>query len=150
MFDEKRFTSIPRPKSLIPSSSSSEEQIGETLIETPIIRNSNRARVAKSFGYDIQLYLVEGSREVIGPQYSYCYNIEEDPRTFDEATQSRDVAFWKEALNDEIDSIMGNNTWVLTDLPPGSKPLGCKWIFKRKMKVDGTIEKFKARLVIRL
>ncbi|GKE83615.1 zinc finger, CCHC-type containing protein, partial [Tanacetum coccineum] len=28
------------------------------------------------------------------------------------------------------------------------KPLGCKWIFKRKLKVDGTIEKFKARLVI--
>ncbi|GJV64788.1 zinc finger, CCHC-type containing protein [Tanacetum coccineum] len=43
---------------------------------------------------------------------------------------------------------MGNNTWVLSDLPPGCKPLGCKWIFKRKLNVDGTIEKFKARLVI--
>ncbi|GKF80773.1 zinc finger, CCHC-type containing protein, partial [Tanacetum coccineum] len=39
-------------------------------------------------------------------------------------------------------------TWVLADLPPGCKPLGCKWIFKIKLKVDGTIEKFKARLVI--
>nr|GEY45071.1 zinc finger, CCHC-type [Tanacetum cinerariifolium] len=47
-----------------------------------------------------------------------------------------------------IDSIMGNNTWVLTDLPPGCKPLGFKWIFKRKLKVDGTIENFKAMLVI--
>ncbi|GKD10409.1 zinc finger, CCHC-type containing protein [Tanacetum coccineum] len=47
-----------------------------------------------------------------------------------------------------MDSIMGNNTWVLADLPPGCKPLGCKWIFKRKLKVDETIEKFKARLVI--
>ncbi|GJZ96584.1 zinc finger, CCHC-type containing protein [Tanacetum coccineum] len=37
---------------------------------------------------------------------------------------------------------------VLADLPPGGKPLGCKWIFKRKLKVDGTIEKFKSRLVI--
>nr|GFA27450.1 zinc finger, CCHC-type [Tanacetum cinerariifolium] len=37
---------------------------------------------------------------------------------------------------------------VLSDLPYGCKPLGCKWIFKRKMKVDGTIDKFKARLVI--
>ncbi|GJU48255.1 zinc finger, CCHC-type containing protein [Tanacetum coccineum] len=54
----------------------------------------------------------------------------------------------KEAINDEIDSIIGNNTWVLADLPPGCEPLGCKWIFKRKLKVDGTIEKFKARLVI--
>nr|GFB32175.1 zinc finger, CCHC-type [Tanacetum cinerariifolium] len=41
----------------------------------------------------------------------------------------------KEAINDEMDSIMSNNTWVLTDLPPGCKPLGCKWIFKRKLKV---------------
>ncbi|GKE10044.1 zinc finger, CCHC-type containing protein, partial [Tanacetum coccineum] len=43
---------------------------------------------------------------------------------------------------------MDNNTWVLADLPSGCKPLGCKCIFKRKLKVDGTIEKFKARLVI--
>nr|GEV23741.1 zinc finger, CCHC-type [Tanacetum cinerariifolium] len=43
---------------------------------------------------------------------------------------------------------MGNNIWVLADLPLGCKPLGCKWIFKRKLKVDGTIENFKARLVI--
>ncbi|KAL0404590.1 UNVERIFIED_CONTAM: Retrovirus-related Pol polyprotein from transposon TNT 1-94 [Sesamum radiatum] len=46
-----------------------------------------------------------------------------------------------------MDSIMENNTWVLVDLPPGCKPLDCKWIFKKKMKVDGTIEKLKARLV---
>jgi len=60
---------------------------------------------------------------------------------------SNDVAFWKEAVNDEMDSIMGNNTLFLTDLPPGCKSLGCKWIFKKKMKFDGTIDKFKARLV---
>ena len=35
----------------------------------------------------------------------------------------------------------------MVDLSPGSKPIGCKWIFKKKMKVDGTIDKFKARLV---
>ncbi|GJT52821.1 gypsy type transposase [Tanacetum coccineum] len=62
--------------------------------------------------------------------------------------QSWDAALWKEAIDDEISFIMENNTWVLSDLPPGCKPLGCKWIFKRKMKVDGTIDKFKARLVI--
>nr|GEW77524.1 zinc finger, CCHC-type [Tanacetum cinerariifolium] len=43
---------------------------------------------------------------------------------------------------------MENNTWVLSDLPPCCKPLGCKWIFKRKIKFNGTIDKFKARLVI--
>ncbi|KAJ9553682.1 hypothetical protein OSB04_017727 [Centaurea solstitialis] len=40
------------------------------------------------------------------------------------------------------------NTWVLYDLPPGSKPLGCKWIFKRKIRVDANVDKYKAWLVI--
>ncbi|GJR78902.1 zinc finger, CCHC-type containing protein [Tanacetum coccineum] len=62
-----------------------EDQIGETPIETPTTRKSNRARVTKSFGYDFQLYLVEGSRDEIGTQYSYYYSIEEDPRTSDKA-----------------------------------------------------------------
>ena len=48
-----------------------------------------------------------------------------------------------------MDSIMGNKTWKVVDLPPGSKPFGCKWIFKKKMTVDGTIDKFKARLVVK-
>nr|GEY08851.1 hypothetical protein [Tanacetum cinerariifolium] len=43
----------------------------------------------------------------------------DDPKTFDEAMKSHDVSFWKEAINDEMDSIIGNNTWVLGDLPPG-------------------------------
>ncbi|GKA08482.1 zinc finger, CCHC-type containing protein [Tanacetum coccineum] len=110
----------------------------ETPIEIPEPRRSNKALVAKSYGSDFQLYLVKGLRDEIASQYSYCYSIEEDPKTFDEAMKSRDVAFWKEAVDDEIGSIMENNTWILSDLPPGCKPLGCKWIFKRKMKVDGT------------
>ena len=37
----------------------------------------------------------------------------------------------------------------MVDLPPGCKPLGYKWIFKKKMKADGSIDKYKARLVIK-
>ncbi|GKF13950.1 zinc finger, CCHC-type containing protein, partial [Tanacetum coccineum] len=120
IFDENRFSSIPRPKDVIPNSVESQ-------------RDDHSDGVS-----------IKGSRDQVGLQYSYCYSIEEDPRTYNEAMQSRDSAFWKEAINDEIGSIIKNNTWVLSDLPPGSKPLGCKSIFKRKMKVDGTIEKFKA------
>ncbi|GJZ61452.1 zinc finger, CCHC-type containing protein [Tanacetum coccineum] len=68
---------------------------------------------------------IGGIKDEVSDQHSYCFNVEDDPKTFDEAIKSQDVAFLKEAINDEIDSIMGNNTWV-----------------------DGTIEKFKARLVI--
>ncbi|GKC00588.1 zinc finger, CCHC-type containing protein [Tanacetum coccineum] len=48
----------------------------------------------------------------------------------------------KEASNDKMDSIMGNNTWVLADLPLVCKPLGCKWIFKRKLKCHKTADCF--------
>lgn len=40
-----------------------------------------------------------------------------------------------------------NGTWVISDLPPGKKPVGCKWIFTVKYKADGSIERLKARLV---
>ncbi|GJU75513.1 zinc finger, CCHC-type containing protein [Tanacetum coccineum] len=63
-------------------------------------------------------------------------------------TRNRTAHHSSEAIDDEISSITKNNTWILSDLPPGCKHLGCKWIFKRKMKVNGTIDKFKARLVI--
>ena len=46
-----------------------------------------------------------------------------------------------------MDSLISNNTQKLVDLPPGCKTIGCKWILRRKLKPDGTIEKFKARVV---
>ena len=46
-----------------------------------------------------------------------------------------------------MDSIISNNTWKLVDLPPSCKTIGCKWVLRRKLKPDGSIEKFKARLV---
>nr|KAJ0219061.1 hypothetical protein LSAT_V11C300140140 [Lactuca sativa] len=152
IFDEERFTSIPRPRDMIHQSSSKSatqaEDVSGGASSVPEPRKSTRARKAKSFGSDFQLYLVEGTRNETNSQHQYCFNIEEDPKTFSEAMASRDVHFWKEAIHDEIDSIMHNNTWVLADLPPSCKALGCKWILKRKMKVDGTINKYKPRLVI--
>ncbi|GKA97955.1 zinc finger, CCHC-type containing protein [Tanacetum coccineum] len=67
---------------------------------------------------------------------------EDDLKIFDKAMKSQDVAFWKEAINDEMNSIMGNNTCVLADLPPCCKPLGCKWIFKRKLKYHKTVDSY--------
>ena len=74
-------------------------------------------------------------------------NIEDDPKTFSQVMSSGDVTFWKEAVNDEMDSILFNNTWVLVDLPRGSKPIGCKWVFRRKYNINDSIQTFKARLV---
>ena len=50
-------------------------------------------------------------------------------------------------MKDEIDSIEKNEVWELCDLPKDRKSIGCKWIPKRKYKADGSIDRFKARLV---
>ena len=42
---------------------------------------------------------------------------------------------------------MENETWKLGKLPTGTKPVGCKWIFKIKRTSDGKVECYKARLV---
>ena len=95
-------------------------------------RHSKRQRTSTSFGPDFLTYLLEN-----------------EPRTFKEAVTSPEAPFWKEAINSEVESILSNHTWKLVDLPPGNKPLQCKWIFKRKMKADGDIDKYKARLVVK-
>jgi hypothetical protein len=46
-----------------------------------------------------------------------------------------------------MDSILANGTWEVTDRPYGCKHVGCKWVFKKKLRPDGTIEKYKAWLV---
>ena len=42
-----------------------------------------------------------------------------------------------------------NDVWDLTELPKGSKPIGCKWIFKTKKDSNGNFERYKARLVVK-
>ena len=44
---------------------------------------------------------------------------------------------------------MSNNTWILVDLPLSSKPIGYKWVFRRKYNTDGSIQTLKARLVVK-
>ncbi|CAJ2648883.1 unnamed protein product [Trifolium pratense] len=83
IFDENCFSSTPRPKDLIPKLDESlkDDHSNEVASETFEPRKSKRARKAKSYGSDFQLYLVEGSKDQIDTQYYYCYSIEEDPRT---------------------------------------------------------------------
>ena len=42
---------------------------------------------------------------------------------------------------------MNNNTWDLVELPEGKNVVGCKWVFKIKRNADGTVSRYKARLV---
>ena len=74
----------------------------------------------------MNVYLLEGNREKILNKLPFVENVKEDPNTYSEAMASRDAAFWRVAVNNEMDSMLSNNTWVLVDLPPGSNTIGCK------------------------
>ncbi|KAJ9554969.1 hypothetical protein OSB04_009583 [Centaurea solstitialis] len=114
-------------------------------IEEP--RRSTRTRKEKSLGDDFVSYLVEGSQKKVTREVIFTIEFEDDPKTFSEAMSSRDAHLWKEAINDEMDSILGNGTWELDNLPKGKIPIGSKWIFKKKYHPDGSISAYKARLV---
>lgn len=75
------------------------------------------------------------------------FMIEDIPTTYQEAMVCADSVFWKEAVNDEYHSIMSHHTWIFTSLPPRSKALGCKCVFRKNLRPDGSIEKLKAKLV---
>ena len=50
-------------------------------------------------------------------------------------------------MKEELDALSKNHTWDLVTLPPGKSVVGCKWIYKIKTRFDGSIERYKARLV---
>ena len=51
-------------------------------------------------------------------------------------------------MKDEIGSLLGNQTWELTELPVGKKALHNKWVYKIKNEHDGS-KHYKARLVVK-
>ena len=54
---------------------------------------------------------------------------------------------WVATMQKEMDALEQNGTWELTPLPLVAKPVGIKWVFNVKFQVDGSVERYKDRLV---
>ena len=67
-----------------------------------------------------------------------------EPQDFEEASRNED---WINAMNEEMATIVKNKTWEMVNLPNGKETNGLKWIFKIKYNEDGSIKKYKVRLV---
>ena len=70
-----------------------------------------------------------------------------EPRTLEEALSCPEAALWRKAMQEELASLRKHETWRLVPPGPHCRPIGCKWVFKIKYNGDGTINKYKARLV---
>src|SRR5436190_9675307 len=60
-----------------------------------------------------------------------------------------DYQLWWEAFCNEIRAIVANNTWTLTDLPPGFKALPLRWVCRTKRDANNVFEKYKGRIVVK-
>ena len=103
----------------------------QRLLSNPLcLRKVKELEKKKALGSDeidsqiISFYLVEGDKEYVIRKIHIVFQIEEDPKTYKEAMTSKDTSFLKEIINDEMDSIMSNQTLELLNLPLGSKLIG--------------------------
>lgn len=67
--------------------------------------------------------------------------------SIEEATTCPDNSEWMQAMEAEMKSLKANDVWELVNLPTAKKAVGSKWVYKVKTGVDGSIERYKARLV---
>lgn len=69
-----------------------------------------------------------------------------EPSSYEEAARGPE---WQKAMEEEIKALKENQTWDLVPKPKDVKPISCKWVYKVKTRTDGSIERYKARLVAR-
>ncbi len=78
-----------------------------------------------------------------------CYHHLVTPKNWDAARKSRQREEWRQSMHDEYQSLIEMGTWQLVPREPGMKTIGSMWAFRIKENEDGTVSRFKSRLVAR-
>ncbi|GJW45261.1 hypothetical protein Tco_0074060 [Tanacetum coccineum] len=71
---------------------------------------------------------------------TYIIRKSNDPESFEDAITCDQSAHWREAMEGELNSMSKNNVWELAELPKGAKPVGCKWVYKTKLDLNGNVD----------
>lgn len=87
----------------------------------------------------------------LGIHYAYMSGMDifGDPTSYANAMKSKEAPHWRQATNEEFQSLLRNRTWILVIRPKGKNVnfVKSKWVFKTKRDKHGNIIKYKARLV---
>jgi len=62
--------------------------------------------------------------------------------------QAMEIDCWQKAIESELLALKENQTWDIVPCPSSVKPLGSKFVFSIKLRSDGSIDCYKARLVV--
>lgn len=73
--------------------------------------------------------------------------VREEPKSREQALSGPDKIKWKKVMDEEMDSLLRNNTWEIVPAPKDRKIVSNKWVFKIKRDAQGKIDRCKARLV---
>lgn len=82
-----------------------------------------------------------------GKESSNVCEVPQSPVSYQEATTGPDKRKWETAMEIEMASLRENHVWDLVKLPAGKKTVGSKWVYKVKTGADGSVQRYKARLV---
>ncbi|KAL0361591.1 UNVERIFIED_CONTAM: hypothetical protein Sradi_3843600 [Sesamum radiatum] len=125
VFLEKGFSSDNRRDEVLIDESSEEPQHDNTTsfeppVHTngvPILRRSTReSRVPERYGFIV-----------------LTSQLDNDAKTYGEAMSDINSDKWLEAMKFEMDSMGSNQVWTLVNRPKGVRPVGSKWVYKRKL-----------------
>lgn len=76
--------------------------------------------------------------------YICAISLQPEPSSF---TQTKKFYEWLKAMNEELLALESTHTWDIVSLPSDKHAIGCKWVYKVKLNADGTLERYKERLV---
>ena len=71
----------------------------------------------------------------------------EEPKAVHEALNGEQSSQWREAMESEYSSLLQKDTWDLVPPPEGKNVVGSRWVLKVKRDENGSVNRFKARLV---
>lgn len=136
IFDESRL-GLPKPE---PESAPNDTLPVDLSVDSPsdpesVRRSQRHPTPINRYGIDEYVTHVAYSSSVLEPQ------------SMKEALAGPQAEQWQTAAREEYDALMDKQTWTLTKLPPGRAAIGSKWVFKVKYNPDGTVNRYKARLV---